>query len=87
MEEPSLLLLQTILIYLYALQLTDTRVAANRFWVMSGMAFRMVVAVRVTFSINGGRADPLYSSVFTVMFPAVALARRNFTPAVDYSGN
>lgn len=52
MEEPSLLLLQTILVYLYGLQLTDTRVAANRVWVMSGMAFRMVVAVSVTFFIN-----------------------------------
>lgn len=52
MEEPSLLLLQTILIYLYGLQLTDTRVAANRFWVMSGMAFRMVVAVGVTSFVN-----------------------------------
>jgi hypothetical protein len=52
MEEPSLLLLQTILIYLYGLQLMDTRVAANRFWVMSGMAFRMVVAVGVTFLVN-----------------------------------
>lgn len=53
MEEPSLLLLQTILIYLYGLQLTDTRVTANRFWVMSGIAFRMVIAVRMESSING----------------------------------
>ncbi len=52
MEEPSLLLLQTILIYLYALQLTDTRVSTNRFWVLSGMAFRMVVAVSAIFSMN-----------------------------------
>jgi hypothetical protein len=52
MEEPSLLLMQTLLIYLYALQLIDTRVATNRFWVLSGMAFRMVVAVSVIFSMN-----------------------------------
>lgn len=52
MEEPSLLLLQSLLAYLYALQLTDTRVATNRFWVLSGMAFRMVVAVSVIFSMN-----------------------------------
>jgi hypothetical protein len=52
MEEPSLLSLQTMLIHLYALQLTDTRMAMNRFWVMSGMAFRMAVAVRMMFSRN-----------------------------------
>lgn len=50
MEEPSLLLLQALLVYLFAMQLTDTRVATNRFWVLSGMAFRMVVAVSVIFS-------------------------------------
>lgn len=52
MEEPSLLLLQSLLTYLYALQLTDTRVATNRFWVLSGMAFRMAIAVSVIFSMN-----------------------------------
>ena len=52
MEEPSLLLLQTILIYLYALQLTDTHASTNRFWVLSGMAFRMVVAVSAILSVN-----------------------------------
>jgi hypothetical protein len=49
MEDTSLLSLQTMLVHLYALQLTDTRPAMSRFWVMSGMAFRMVFAVSVTF--------------------------------------
>lgn len=65
MEEPSLLLLQTLLIYLFALQLTDTRVASDRFWVLSGMAFRMVIAVSVVLSMNTDLLTPItagYSS-------------------------
>lgn len=59
MEEPSLLLLQTILVYLYALQLTDTRAGTNRFWVLSGMAFRMVVAVSAISSVDAVFLTPI----------------------------
>jgi len=52
MEEPSLLLLQSILVYLFGLQLTDTREATSRFWALSGTAFRIVVAVGVTSSVE-----------------------------------
>jgi hypothetical protein len=36
------------------------------------MAFRMVVAVSVTSSVECGPADPYYSLEYIVMFPVVA---------------
>ena len=87
MEEPSVLLLQTIIIYLYALQLTDTRISTNRFWVLSGMAFRMVVAVSVIFSMDAVFLTLIHSWAFIVMFLVVAWVNRSFTPGAYYFGN